>query len=209
MGREQLGPSECSPHFIGLCQLEPHREKPVAGMLCSLMEDTPWAGARVALHGKEQHWAPSSAQLGAAHPCGVTMAIPSASQGAAATPERETERKGGGPGPSRSLEDKRLLIAMATNQPCVVLALLSPWKRTEHHIATCASRTHGNGPVALQHPGLHLCSGRCAGLCPELNPALRGAGAGLTWGGGSANLGLDGNGAWKVPRGRSAGVLPA
>lgn len=61
------------------------------------------------------------------------------------------------PGPP---EDKRLLIAMATNNPCVVTALLSPWKRTEYHIATCASRTHGNGPVAFEHPLLDLCSGR-------------------------------------------------
>lgn len=70
----------------------------------------------------------------------------------------EREGKGGSLGPSRSPEDKCLLIAMATNKPCMVTALLSPWKRTEYHIATCASCTHRNGPVAFQHPLLDLCS---------------------------------------------------
>lgn len=201
--------TECSPHFMGSVSAGTTPGRACGwDALLTYGEDTPWAGTRVALHGKELHWALSSAPPGAAHPCGVSMAIPSGSQGAGATPERE-RRARWCPGPSRSLEDKHLLIAMATNKPCVVLALLSPWKRSEYHIATCASRTHGNGPVALQHPRLDLCSGSCAGLCPELNPALRGAGAGLNLGRrvprAAANLGLHGNRGWKVPRGRSGG----
>ena len=48
------------------------------------------------------------------------------SEGAGGIPERGAG-EAGGPGPSRSPEDKRLLIAMATNKPCVVTSLPSPW----------------------------------------------------------------------------------
>lgn len=110
---------------------------------------------------KMQDWAPSSAWLGAAHPCGIRDVrgqVPAGIPGSWCHP-RERGGQGGGLGPARSPEDKRLLIAMATNERCVVTALLSPWQRTESHIATCASRSHGNGPVALEHPLLDLCSG--------------------------------------------------
>lgn len=163
VGRWQVGPSECSPCFVGSASCNHSRKSniPVAGMLCSLLEKapmdwgicgSPWKSAELGSLFSFAWSCPFLWSQGSAWP-GPTGVLGNLS------PQRE-RGEGVGLDPSRSPEDKRLLIAMATNKPCVVTALLSPWKQTQYHIATCASRTHGNGPVASLHPLLDLCSGR-------------------------------------------------
>lgn len=192
----------------GLCQLEAQQEKPLAGMLCSPMEKAPHG---LGLCGSPWKSAGLGSLLELPTPVvsGTCMARSPLDPQELVPSQRDREGKGGGLGPSRSPEDKRLLIAMATNKPCVVIALLSPWKRTEYHIATCASRTHGNGPVALQHPLLDLCSGKWWWGLSRGEPTAAGrwgwAGTGRRVPRAAANQGLHGNQARKVPWGGPAG----